>query len=626
MDPVRLDTLRAVREEPLIFPLLGALAFAAPTCTGAPGDPAGWGCRREFAGHVVLDLHGDDAAIGRTYGELLATELTDAYLPMMRQMIGDVPAPFWSALMAHDAHLPGFFSPEMGERAAALEAKLGLPAGEVRRYAWLSELGSIGPAVQVATSGIVQIDGVTGKPIGGCTSFIGQGPGGTLHARNVDFWGMGFWQKYATIVFVEPLTPRGEPDGYRYAQVSDVGEVFAGTTGINEPGLVVTTHLHLARDVTLVDGRLHRSALGLLLHARFGPKDQPQVSVLRVVETLLRRAASVRDAVWLLAGLRTAGAWSFVLSDRSGDSAVVGMNSRHVAVTGGATLQTNFYPDAGMRSRELIPARGPVEGAQLRYARARALIDAEPLTVPRAIAILRDRLDLATGYDRFASPNSVLSPDATQSIVFETPKVGPSTLWIATPHPDGLTPSALADLVAVPFDAGFDASRCPDGCVRQSLPYTPGPMDAAVTTYAAAIHQLVDEHDPAAALLLLRSIPGDDPGVHLVAAWLAASLGDFTAANAELALTRASTRPLSHHHQALAAFLEGTLAREAGDEPAATRAFTAALALVEGPDPLPGGLDRLLLPAIRARLAHPNARRPLLPAPDLKFQDVFGLR
>jgi len=574
----------------------------------------------------VLDVHGDDDAIGRTYGELLRAELTGAYLPMMEQMIAHVPAPFWAAIVAHDAHLPGFFSPEMARRAAGLEAALGLPAGEVRRYAWLSELGSIGPAVKVATSGISQIDGVTGAPIGGCTSFTGQGPGGVLHARNVDFWGMGFWQKNATIVFVEPLNGKGTADGFRYAQVSDVGEVFAGTTGINEPGLAVTTHLHLSRDVTLVDGRLRRSAIGLLLRARFGPKDEPQVSVLRVVETLLRRAASVEDALPLLADLRTAGAWSFVLSDRSGDSAVVGMNSRDVAVARGANLQTNFYPDAGMRSRELIPARGPVEGAQLRYARARALIDAEPLDVPRAIAILRDRFDLATGDERFASPNSVLSPDATQSIVFETPKVGPSTLWIATPHPDGLTPSALASFVGISFDDGFDPTGCASGCESRTLAYAPGPMDGAATQYAQAIFELADNHDPATALRTLRGIPGDDPGVHLVAAWLAASIGDFASARAELTLTQASTRSLGHHHQVLAAILEGTLAHEAGDDAAATRAFTAALGLAEGLDPLPGGLDRLLLPAIRSRLAHPHAHRPLLPAPDLKFQDVFGLR
>lgn len=567
----------------------------------------------------MLDLHGDDDAIGRTYGELLRAELTGAYLPMMEGMIAHVPAPFWAAIVAHDAHLPRFFSPEMARRAAGLEEALGLPASEFRRYAWLSELGSIGPAVRVATSGIGQIDGVTGAPIGGCTSFTGQGPGGTLHGRSVDFWGMGFWQKYATIVFVEPLNREGGADGYRYAQVSDVGEVFAGTTGINEPGLAVTTHLHLSRDVTLVDGRLQKSAIGLLLHARFGPKDQPQVSVLRVVESLLRRAASVEEALPLLADLRTAGAWSFVLSDRSGDTAVVGMTSRDVAVARGADLQTNFYPDAGMRSRELIPARGPVEGAQLRYARARALIDAEPLDVPRAIAILRDRFDLATGYDRFASPNSVLSPDATQSIVFETPAVGASTLWVATPHPDGVTPSALAGFVGVSFAAGFDPVGCPDGCVSRTLPYAPGPLDEDASRYARAILELVDNDDPAAALRTLRGIPGDDPGVHLVAAWLAASIGDFAASRAEFTLTRASPRALSHHHQALAAILEGTLAQEAGDDTAAARAFTAALALAEGPDPLPGGLDRLLLPAIRSRLAHPHAHHPPLPAPDLKF-------
>lgn len=64
------------------------------------------------------------------------------------------------------------------------------------------------------------------------------------------------------------------------------------------------------------------------------------------------------------------GSWSFALSDPAGGRAV-GADLREVDATSGADLVTNFYPDEGMRAREFVPVRGPVEGARLRYTRAR---------------------------------------------------------------------------------------------------------------------------------------------------------------------------------------------------------------------------------------------------------------
>ncbi len=603
------------------------LAHAVSVCTGTVGDAAGWGCRREIGGHHVLDLHGTDTDIGRMYGTLLSEEMTASYLPMVEGMLAELPAPFRWTLARHEAHVPGFFSPEMEARARGLEQALRLPAGTIRHYAWLSELGSVGPALKVATSGMVQLDGLTGRPTGGCTSFVAEGGGNTFHARNVDFWGMSYWQPHAALVFVEPLDHGGRPDGYRYAQVSDVGEVFAGTTGVNEKGLVVTTHLHVSRDVTLLNGDLHLSALALLWRAAFGPRGQPQVSVLRVVETVLRRAATVEEAVALMGALRTAGAWSFILSDPGGGRAVVGMNSRDEAATLGATVMTNLYLDPAMHARELVPARGPVEGARLRYDRAAALVAARAadMDVPAAVEILRDRYDLATGDDRVASPNSTLSPDATQSVVIVTKVGGEPVLWVAVPHGDGVTPAPLAPYFSMPFSAGFAGAECPDGCLGASIPYIPGPLDAAATAYARAISKLVDHHDAAAALAILREIPGDDPGIHLMAAWLAASEGDRVAAASQLRLARASARAMSTHHRILAGFLAGALARTSGDEAQARIEFAAALAVATEDRSADADLNALLIPAMESRLAPGRHRAEIFPVPDLKFQDVFGL-
>lgn len=610
--------------------LLASMGFASPaTCIGEAGSTAGWGCRREFAGHTVLNLHGTDSDIGRLYGGLFEPELRAAYLPMMQSMELAIPAPLRAALGPHRESFPEFFDAGMAKRAAGFEASLALPAGTSRRFSWISELSSIGPALQVASSGMAQIDGVTRRPIGGCTTAVGvDQSGATVHARNVDFWGMEFWQPHAAVVFVEPLDSAGNPDGYRYAQVSDLGEIFAGTTGINEVGLTVTTHLHVSRDVPLLAGRLRRPAFAILWNAAFGPKNQPQVSVLRVVETALRRAGDVAEAIDLLAELRTVGAWSFVMSDPTGARAVVGMNAYQARASRGANVQTNFYPDPTMRERELLPARGPVEGAVLRYERARELLDAHDGTfdVPAAIALLRDRYDAATGQDRAASANSILSPDATQSIVFVTRPGEIPTLWLAIPHEDGVTPAPLAPYVSLSFNAGFHPADCPDGCIEQTLPYEPGPLDEAATRYSRAIAALVDHHDGQAALTELRAIPDADGGVRLMTAWLAASLGEQTIAAAELAAARDPRLRLGTHHQILAAFLDGTLARQRGAPDEAAAAFGLALRTADEDHGPTAYLNALFRPAIQSRITRPNAPRPGLPPPDLKFQDVFGLK
>lgn len=602
------------------------LAEAEPACIGTVREPAGWGCRREIGGHHVLDLHGTDAAIGRMYATLLRDEMSASYLPMVEGMLADLPSAFRWALARHETHFPDFFSPEMDARALGVEEALHLKAGTLRHYAWLSELGSVGPALKVATSGMLQLDGLTGRPTGGCTSFVAEGGGSTFHARNVDFWGMSYWQQHAAIVFVEPLDERGAPDGFRYLQVSDLGEIFAGITGVNEKGLVLTTHLHVTRDVTLLNGDLHLSSPELLWRAVFGPRKQAPVAVLRVVETVLRRAADVPQAIAMMREFRTAGAWSFILSDPAGGRAVVGMNSRDMAVTPGATVMTNLYLDPAMHAREMVPARGPVEGARLRYERASALVKprAGNMDVTTAVDILRDRFDLATGDERAASPNSVLSPDATQSVVIVTRPGEDPVLWAAVPHGDGVTPAPLAPYFSIPFSAGFAGSTCSDDCLSESIPYIPDPLDAAATAYAHAMSKLLDHHDPLAAVAILRAIPGDDPGIHLMAAWLAASAADLTIAASELDLARRSSRPMSTHHHILAAFLGGTLARAQGDEALALTEFAAALALATE-DPGPNAdLNALLVPAIKSRLNPRGRALDAISAPDLKFQDVFG--
>jgi hypothetical protein len=239
----------------------------------------------------------------------------------------------------------------------------------------------------LAAQKTVQRDASAGRTIGGCTSFVAKNADSTLHARTVDYWGMGYWQKHALLMYVDPRDPGGNPDGYRYLSIADVGELWAGTSGVNDKGLVVTTHLHVSRDIAPLDGRLTMSGLQLALRMATSPA-RPEVSVYRYVETMLRRAASVDEAVAIAQSMRPVGSWSFIVSDPTGAHAIVDATPRDLKVHRDETVATNFYLDAGMRSLEAFPSRGPIEGARLRYKRAHELVDprATRMTVACATA------------------------------------------------------------------------------------------------------------------------------------------------------------------------------------------------------------------------------------------------
>lgn len=594
------------------------VSVALATCVEGIG---GHGCRQDLAGWRVLDLHGTDDAIGRSYGALLEEELRSAWIPMVEEMHFERMPPVFRKLLArHRKHFPDYFDAAARARAAGLERALDLEAGTIERYAWLADLASIGPALQLALGRTVQVDPVTGSVGNRCTSVVARDEDRTLLARNLDFWGMGYWQPHATLTFVEPLDASGAADGFRYAQVGTVGELFAGSSGLNERGLAVTSHLHVTRDVALVFGRPRMKAPTLVWEGLTGAHPRHGTAIYVLFERLLRRAGSVQEAIDILQEVRPVGAWSFVLADSTGDRAVVGRSADAVHVARGHSVNTNFYLDDVMHARELHPARGPLEGARLRYARAEELLGDGQLTVPQAAELLRDRWDLAVGAVRPLSPNAVLSPDTSQSVVLELSPEGEHVLWLADPHADGFTPAGLAGYTAFPFAAGF----APDRTLGAHLDAPPVADADVMATYLRAMHERIDLHDPPAAASTLRGLETEDAGIRLMSAWASAATGDLPAAAAEL--ERVDRARLSEHHGVLAGWLEGELAARSGQVDEAERVWTATAQGLDGHDaPACRDLDEMLRVVLQDRLAG-GWKRTELPFPDLKFQDVVELR
>lgn len=131
----------------------------------------------------------------------------------------------------------------------------------------------------------------------------------------------------------------------------------------------------------------------------------------------------------------------------------------------------------------------------------------------------------------------------------------------------------------------------------------------------------MDVRDRPGAATALRAIDTDDAGIHLMAAWASAAVGETSVARATL-----DTIPLdglSYHHRALAAWLDGELLRATGDEAGARGAWEHGLAGLDDPGPN-AALDGLLRAVLAHRVAGGSSGA--LPFPDLKFQDVLELR
>ncbi len=493
---------------------LVAMAIGAPLCVGD-----GAACRDTIHGWTVLRLRGTDAVQGAQYGQLMGAEMRLRYAPMMDKMWAELPGILREILRGRDRRSHQMFDAPTTAKMESLEAAVGLPRGRYRDYAWVSELSSVGPSLMVALGNTLQLDDVRVAAYGArCSSVVGRTPEGTLHARNLDFPGMDYWQPNQSLVFVDPVDAAGQPDGFRYVHAGTLGEVFAGTTAVNEPGLVVTVHVHASRDVALVDGRGRMGLFDLLTAPGRGGGEW---GAYRLVESLARRYPTVASAVEAIRAVRTLGAWSLVLSDPSGDSAVVDVDARDQVVHRGERAATNEYANPGMRARELVPSAGPFLGARHRLERARAGLAAAgaELGVDEAIGILRDAVDGATGEVRPASANSVLSIDTSQSLVIESRRDGDHRIWVAEPQPDARSPAALAPWLELRFRDGFAfGSGVP--VVHGGLVEAAGlPVDTA--RWALAHQLMVDAHAPAEAQAVLDLV--DDDGARLMAGWRPAS-------------------------------------------------------------------------------------------------------
>ncbi len=356
-----------------------------------------------------------------------------------------------------------------------------------------------------------------------CTSFAAWGPatadGSFLHARNLDFFGVGVWDRTPAVIYHEP--DRGMP----YVSISSAGVGPAGITGINQAGVTVAPQIKRTRDV-------HLDGMGMLYLA----------------SEIARRAESLEDAVKIARETTPAVGFSLVVTDarheaaaaiecsgsgvrvrvrRAGDEPAAGADA---GVPPSTFVQTNHYT-TDLRDRELDIAASLRQHTEARWKRGADLLTEHwgRVTPQRLADFLADHHDPLAGRDRWIG-NIILQPCNISAVVFR-PLAG--EFWVA----EGEAPASHSRYLRFTLEDAQDAGE------GQALPapaWADGPGFAAYRTFVAAYAASMGDCDGDTLIRMLEEVAAADPAepIYPYVAGLH-QLKEGRAAEAERCFTRA---------------------------------------------------------------------------------------
>lgn len=119
----------------------------------------------------------------------------------------------------------------------------------------------------------------------GCSSFVYSGRR-FLHGRNLDFPGVGYWDRFPVIQLMQ------RPNSLKVIGFTTAGVPISGITGINEAQISVSLHQHYCAETSL-KGRL------------------PYF----IAEQVLFQAKSLEEALEILRRSKVASSWAFIVTD-----------------------------------------------------------------------------------------------------------------------------------------------------------------------------------------------------------------------------------------------------------------------------------------------------------------------
>jgi len=442
------------------------------------------GMLRHDAGVRVLHLEGSDEEMARQHAELLADDIRAGALPFMAGFLsrhveagGSLAARLGAGLLGRGLdllcllvarNLPlaqrrpfHLVAAAAGLSPREAELAIGLPDALVimmdvaaRVRAWGAHLRPLdlaarwrgGAAAAFGCSGAIALPSVTADRH-------------LLHARNLDYDGLGTYDRYPTVAFCRPA--RGLP----YAWIASAGVHTAALNGLNAAGLFLGSNTAPTTDLSV----------------RGVPFFAPN-------EHVVREARTLGEAVDLLGKLRVASGYNVHLSHGPSNDAVIvecGFSRRRVRTPqDGLLWTTNHYVDPEMA--RTTPANGLVDPSNTlgRYERLRALLVGARgrIDVPFLVGCLRDQVEHRTG-EVHPFGDVVCNYLTIASVACD---VTTARLWVAADP----APATLGRFVDLDFHRELDAF----GRARQ-YPLKPLKADPAVRPLTlAAIQDIQQAH------------------------------------------------------------------------------------------------------------------------------------
>lgn len=252
----------------------------------------------------VIHVHGDSYEIGRQHGSLvpeLSTGMTQFYSSFWQRMLSQSP-PRWDHRLVHriigkvidsglvlrlTANLPD----HVRDRIRGLSAASGHSMKRLETSAVLPDLLPIllSLSSRLRPYSVIPVE----PPLFGCSSFFARDRS-LIHGRNLDFPGVGYWDRFALIQMTQPK------HGLRYIGFTTAGVPFCGITGVNEAQVSVSLHQHYGRRFSL---------LGI----------PPFV----IAEEVLEKATDLDEARNIVARHPVSAAWAFLIGDGKTRDAVL---------------------------------------------------------------------------------------------------------------------------------------------------------------------------------------------------------------------------------------------------------------------------------------------------------------
>lgn len=360
----------------------------------------------------VVFTRGSDYEIGRQHAEALGKDANDGmvefYYRFWRRMIAFKASAAWEKPFAQglryllDPLLVGKLSrnitPGAVERLKGMSSVSGRPLSELFTTLVLPDLMPL-LEVYVARIRPNMFLRVMPPPHFGCSSFISSGKN-FLHGRNLDFPGVGYWDRYPVIQMTE------RTGALRFIGITTAGAPFCGITGINEAQISVSLHQHYCREGNT------RGTLPFLIG-----------------EEILAKARTLKEAREILKQWRVAASWAFLVAD--GKSRTAFIQERHPGATGtrelsgdGHLSHSNFFQTTECQPAELATTTRMNWDNYCRRDRVHALVAAEEgqLSPERAVQIVSDHFDPFWGEEKILN-RTISQVYNIQSLVLDLEKM-----------------------------------------------------------------------------------------------------------------------------------------------------------------------------------------------------------